>query len=77
MLPPFLGLLLRFLENVKRNCFSFGTWPEEVKVSGDITSHIRSTRISKMSPFAALDLQLANWAVGKPLKDLIFNLIDI
>ena len=55
----------------------FGTWPEEVKVPGGITSHMRSTRISKMSPFAALDLQLANWAVGKPLKDLIFNLIDI
>ena len=62
---------------MKWNCFLFGTWPEEVKVPGDITSHMCSTRISKMSPFAALDLQLANWAVGKPLKDLIVNLVDI
>ena len=60
MLPPSLGLLLRFWENVKQNVFTFGTSLEDVKISGDITSRMCSTRISKTSPFSASDLKLAN-----------------
>ena len=59
MLPPSLGLLLRFWENVKQNVFTFGTSLEDVKISGDITSRMCSTRISKTSPFSASDLKLA------------------
>ena len=60
MLPPSLGLLLRFWENVKQNVFTFCTSLEDVKNSGDITSRMCSTRISKTSPFSASDLKLAN-----------------
>ena len=59
MLPPSLGLLLRFWENVKQNVFTFGTSLEDVKISGDITSRMCSTRISKTSPFSASDLKLS------------------
>ena len=59
MLQPSLGLLLRFWENVKQNVFTFGTSLEDVKISGDITSRMCSTRISKTSPFSESDLKLA------------------
>ena len=69
------GPFAEVLRDIKRNVFTFGTWLEDVKISGDITSRIRRRRISKTSLFAALDLKLANSTVGKPLKELIFNLV--
>ena len=46
--------------NVKRIVFTFGTWLEDVKISGDVTSRMRSTRISKTSPFLVSALKFAN-----------------
>ena len=59
MLPPSLGLLLRFWENVKQNVFTFGASLEDVKISGDIISCMCNTRISKTWPFSVSDLKLA------------------
>ena len=71
------GPFAKVLRDVERNVFTFGTWLEDVKISMDITSRIRSRRISKTSSFAALDLKLANSTVVKPLKELIFNVVHI
>ena len=71
MLPPSLGLLLRFWENVKQNVFTFGTSLEDVKISGDITSRMCSTRISKTSLFSVSDFKLAN----KDTRTILFEVV--
>ena len=50
------------------NIFTFGTSLEDVKISGDIISRMRSTRISKTSPFSASDLKLANTRSRLPCR---------
>ena len=50
---------------MKQNVFTFGTSLEDVKISGEITSCMGSTRISKTSPFSASDLKLAIFLLMK------------